>query len=88
MALNSNANKQTKQSLQFYQVEDILEYVFVLLHGKKYTFFFSTGYGDSSGSPSEDGVVSDALFIYRWVRQRKGKSPLFIWGHSLGTGYG
>ncbi|XP_052770174.1 lysophosphatidylserine lipase ABHD12-like [Mya arenaria] len=44
------------------------------------------GYGDSSGSPSEDGVVSDALFVYRWLRQRKGNAPFFIWGHSLGTG--
>ncbi|XP_053374040.1 lysophosphatidylserine lipase ABHD12-like [Mercenaria mercenaria] len=44
------------------------------------------GYGDSSGSPSEDGVVSDALFVYRWIRQHKGNTPLFLWGHSLGTG--
>ncbi|KAH3851352.1 lysophosphatidylserine lipase ABHD12-like isoform X1 [Dreissena polymorpha] len=44
------------------------------------------GYGDSSGSPSEDGVVADALFVYRWLRERQGRSPLYIWGHSLGTG--
>ncbi|XP_060553065.1 lysophosphatidylserine lipase ABHD12-like [Ruditapes philippinarum] len=44
------------------------------------------GYGDSSGSPSEDGVVSDALFVYRWINQHKGDTPIFIWGHSLGTG--
>lgn len=46
-----------------------------------------TGYGDSSGSPSEDGVVADALFVYRWIKERKGKTPFFLWGHSLGTGY-
>lgn len=44
------------------------------------------GYGDSSGSPSEDGVVADAMFVYRWIRQHKGDTPLFVWGHSLGTG--
>ncbi|KAL4237565.1 Protein abhd12b [Mactra antiquata] len=44
------------------------------------------GYGDSSGSPSEDGVVSDSLFVYRWIRKHKKNSPFFVWGHSLGTG--
>ncbi|XP_041353376.1 lysophosphatidylserine lipase ABHD12-like [Gigantopelta aegis] len=43
------------------------------------------GFGDSSGSPSEDGVVSDAYFLYKWVRERSGSSPVFLWGHSLGT---
>lgn len=43
------------------------------------------GYGDSTGSPSEDGVVADSLYVYRWIRQHKGDTPLFIWGHSLGT---
>ncbi|KAL3872976.1 hypothetical protein ACJMK2_036142 [Sinanodonta woodiana] len=46
------------------------------------------GYGDSSslGYPTEDGVVSDARYVYNWVRERSGNSPVFIWGHSLGTG--
>ncbi|XP_039639851.1 lysophosphatidylserine lipase ABHD12-like, partial [Perca fluviatilis] len=45
------------------------------------------GWGDSDGSPSEVGMTSDALFIYDWLKQRLGdKTPLYIWGHSLGTG--
>ncbi|XP_029376969.1 lysophosphatidylserine lipase ABHD12 isoform X2 [Echeneis naucrates] len=44
------------------------------------------GWGDSDGSPSEEGMTSDALFIYDWLKQRLDKMPLFIWGHSLGTG--
>lgn len=44
------------------------------------------GYGDSSGSPSEDGVVSDSLDTYKWIKEHSGNSPVFLWGHSLGTG--
>ena len=45
------------------------------------------GWGDSDGSPSEGGMTSDALFIYDWLKRRMDKSlPLYIWGHSLGTG--
>uniref|UniRef100_M4ANS2 Lysophosphatidylserine lipase ABHD12 n=1 Tax=Xiphophorus maculatus TaxID=8083 RepID=M4ANS2_XIPMA len=45
------------------------------------------GWGDSDGSPSERGMTSDALFVYDWLRQRMEKTlPLYIWGHSLGTG--
>ncbi|XP_060896455.1 lysophosphatidylserine lipase ABHD12 isoform X2 [Labrus mixtus] len=45
------------------------------------------GWGDSDGSPSEGGMTSDALFIYDWLKKRlDSKLPLYIWGHSLGTG--
>lgn len=44
------------------------------------------GYGDSSGSPSEDGVVADALHTYKWIKENCGSTPVFLWGHSLGTG--
>ncbi|KTF86415.1 hypothetical protein cypCar_00026141 [Cyprinus carpio] len=44
------------------------------------------GWGDSEGSPSEKGMTSDALFLYQWIKQRIGQKPLYIWGHSLGTG--
>ena len=47
---------------------------------------FILGYGDSSGSPSEDGVVADALHTYKWIKDHSGSSPVFLWGHSLGTG--
>ncbi|KAF7704749.1 lysophosphatidylserine lipase ABHD12 isoform X2 [Silurus meridionalis] len=44
------------------------------------------GWGDSEGSPSERGMTQDALFLYQWLKQRIGNKPLYIWGHSLGTG--
>ncbi|KAM8852095.1 lysophosphatidylserine lipase ABHD12 [Synchiropus picturatus] len=44
------------------------------------------GWGDSDGSPSEAGMTADSLFVYTWLRQRVEKRPLYIWGHSLGTG--
>ncbi|XP_054655497.1 lysophosphatidylserine lipase ABHD12 isoform X2 [Dunckerocampus dactyliophorus] len=44
------------------------------------------GWGDSDGSPSEVGMTSDALFMYDWLKARRNKGPLYIWGHSLGTG--
>ncbi|XP_030012601.1 lysophosphatidylserine lipase ABHD12 [Sphaeramia orbicularis] len=44
------------------------------------------GWGDSDGSPSEGGMTSDALFMYDWLKQKLDRRPLYIWGHSLGTG--
>ncbi|XP_072933743.1 uncharacterized protein [Epargyreus clarus] len=49
------------------------------------------GYGDSTNiRPSEAGVVEDALVVYDWLRTAVDvgdtKPPLYVWGHSLGTG--
>ncbi|XP_061546954.1 lysophosphatidylserine lipase ABHD12-like isoform X4 [Phycodurus eques] len=44
------------------------------------------GWGDSQGSPSESGMTSDALFVYEWLKKRRGGGRVYIWGHSLGTG--
>lgn len=47
------------------------------------------GYGDSAQDPppSEAGVVSDALTVYEYlVKLTDGAVPIFLWGHSLGTG--
>ncbi|KAL4641149.1 monoacylglycerol lipase ABHD12 [Arapaima gigas] len=44
------------------------------------------GWGDSEGSPSESGMTSDAIFVYRWIKEKISNKPLYIWGHSLGTG--
>ncbi|XP_071962190.1 lysophosphatidylserine lipase ABHD12-like [Antedon mediterranea] len=43
------------------------------------------GYGDSTGTPSAEGVIADAVTTWDWVKQRSGKSKIYIWGHSLGT---
>ncbi|XP_008319747.1 lysophosphatidylserine lipase ABHD12 isoform X2 [Cynoglossus semilaevis] len=44
------------------------------------------GWGDSDGTPSESVMTSDSLFIYDQLKQHLNKTPLYIWGHSLGTG--
>ena len=46
----------------------------------------SPGFGDSSGEPSEAGLTTDALYLYRWAKQHSGGSHVYLWGHSLGTG--
>lgn len=33
------------------------------------------------------GMISDAVYLYNWVKARSGDSLVVIWGHSLGTGW-
>lgn len=44
------------------------------------------GFGDSTGEPSEDGLTSDALYLYHWVKKQSRGGPVCLWGHSLGSG--
>uniref|UniRef100_A0A914C9Q3 Serine aminopeptidase S33 domain-containing protein n=1 Tax=Acrobeloides nanus TaxID=290746 RepID=A0A914C9Q3_9BILA len=44
------------------------------------------GYGDSTGHPSEDGLIEDALSIYEYAKQMAPSKNIYIWGHSMGTG--
>jgi fermentation-respiration switch protein FrsA (DUF1100 family) len=44
------------------------------------------GYGGSSGSPSETGLIRDAEAAYAFAAARYGTSRLALWGESLGTG--
>ncbi|XP_038066186.1 lysophosphatidylserine lipase ABHD12-like [Patiria miniata] len=46
------------------------------------------GFGDSSGWPSAEGVVDDAESSYRWVLERSKGAPIYVWGHSMGSGIG
>ncbi|XP_030378350.1 lysophosphatidylserine lipase ABHD12 isoform X2 [Scaptodrosophila lebanonensis] len=44
------------------------------------------GYADSDPvSPTEEGVVRDALMVYEYIANVT-SNPIIIWGHSLGTG--
>ena len=54
--------------------------------------FFLLGYGDSTGWPSEIGVVKDVLVLYNniktFVSKNSKVSPqIYLYGHSLGAGY-
>ncbi|SPO23536.1 uncharacterized protein UTRI_02215 [Ustilago trichophora] len=50
------------------------------------------GFGDSSGTPSEEGLVEDANAAYRWIRVQQSQSKekqlpsITVFGQSLGTG--
>jgi uncharacterized protein len=44
------------------------------------------GYGGSTGSPSERGLVLDAIAAYEWLASRIGSCDIVVVGESLGTG--
>ena len=44
------------------------------------------GYGGSSGSPTEKGLIEDALAAYAWAVARYGAARIALWGESLGSG--
>ncbi|VVC36562.1 Serine aminopeptidase, S33,Alpha/Beta hydrolase fold [Cinara cedri] len=48
------------------------------------------GYGDSTDVDiiDETGLVSDVMQTFKWVYERANGTPIFGWGHSLGTGIG
>ena len=44
------------------------------------------GYGGSSGSPSESGLIEDAKAAYDFATARYPAERIILWGESLGTG--
>ena len=44
------------------------------------------GYGGSSGSPSEEGLIADARAAYDFAVERYEAKRLALWGESLGAG--
>jgi fermentation-respiration switch protein FrsA (DUF1100 family) len=44
------------------------------------------GYGGSSGSPSEPGLIADGIAAYEFAVKRYGAKRVALWGESLGTG--
>lgn len=44
------------------------------------------GFGGSTGSPTEDGLIRDATTAYRFAAERYGANRIVLWGESLGTG--
>ncbi|OQV24918.1 putative Monoacylglycerol lipase ABHD12 [Hypsibius exemplaris] len=62
-------------------------YRILLEMGSPVVTFDYRGYGDSTGIPtSELDLFKDAMVVYRWTRAQFSDRPIFIWGHSLGTG--
>ncbi|XP_038612659.1 protein ABHD12B [Tachyglossus aculeatus] len=44
------------------------------------------GFGDSTGNPTEEGLTTDAVYLYDWAKAHSETTPVCLWGHSLGTG--
>lgn len=44
------------------------------------------GYGGSSGSPSEEGLIADGRAAYELARLKEPETRIVLWGESLGTG--
>lgn len=43
------------------------------------------GFGDSTGSPSEEGVITDGTTAFDWLRNHVGDKPIVVLGRSLGA---
>uniref|UniRef100_A0A8C5TH51 Lysophosphatidylserine lipase ABHD12 n=2 Tax=Passeriformes TaxID=9126 RepID=A0A8C5TH51_9PASS len=87
-------NARGKDQLWFEEALGSSHPVILYLHGNAGTSslgyhvvtFDYRGWGDSIGSPSERGMTYDALHVFDWIKARSGDNPVYIWGHSLGTG--
>lgn len=44
------------------------------------------GYGGSSGTPTEDGLIADGVAAYEFAARRYTPARVALWGESLGTG--
>jgi fermentation-respiration switch protein FrsA (DUF1100 family) len=44
------------------------------------------GYGGSSGSPTETGLIADAVAAYGFATSRAPSERIVVWGESLGSG--
>ncbi|XP_069463925.1 lysophosphatidylserine lipase ABHD12-like isoform X2 [Ambystoma mexicanum] len=44
------------------------------------------GWADSTGTASEGAMTFDSLHLFDWIKARSGDNPVYVWGHSLGTG--
>ncbi|CAF0801889.1 unnamed protein product [Adineta ricciae] len=44
------------------------------------------GFGDSTGSPTEEGLIQDARYVYDWLHNMtNGQRKIYLWGQSLGS---
>ncbi|XP_043664887.1 lysophosphatidylserine lipase ABHD12 isoform X1 [Vespula pensylvanica] len=76
----NSGNRASSHRLELYKLFQDLDYHIVC--------FDYRSYGDSDKAElSETGIVNDSKYIIEWVMAKvNGTAPVFIWGHSLGTG--
>lgn len=54
-------------------------------YGYHVVAFDYRGFGDSIGSPSEEGLLEDLELVWNWLLPQVGHAQVFVYGHSLGT---
>ncbi|KAL7296407.1 hypothetical protein TKK_0010419 [Trichogramma kaykai] len=76
----NSGNRASSHRLELYRLFQSLDFHVIC--------FDYRSYGDSDNvDPDEMGVVNDSKYIVEWVLKTVNNSaPVFIWGHSLGTG--
>ncbi|XP_029038033.1 lysophosphatidylserine lipase ABHD12 isoform X2 [Osmia bicornis bicornis] len=76
----NSGNRASSHRLELYKLFQSLDYHVIA--------FDYRGYGDSEEAElSESGVVTDSKYILEWLLQLVNHTaPVFVWGHSLGTG--
>jgi fermentation-respiration switch protein FrsA (DUF1100 family) len=60
-----------------------LSVFWVVEAGYDYLGFDYRGYGNSEGSPDQEGLIKDAQAVMEWIAQKK-PSQTILWGQSLG----
>ncbi len=58
--------------------------LWVLTHGYDFFIFDYRGYGISEGEPSPRGTMEDGKAALRWAHRQHPKTPLVVFGQSLG----
>ncbi|XP_063995762.1 lysophosphatidylserine lipase ABHD12 isoform X1 [Diachasmimorpha longicaudata] len=76
----NSGNRASSHRVELYKVFQQLDYQVIA--------FDYRSYGDSDPADlSENGVVEDSKFVLQWLMKKvNGTVPIFVWGHSLGTG--
>ncbi|XP_076245692.1 lysophosphatidylserine lipase ABHD12 isoform X2 [Calliopsis andreniformis] len=76
----NSGNRASGHRLELYKLFQTLDYHVIC--------FDYRGYGDSEAAKlSEIGVVADSKYVLQWLLNKvNGTAPIFVWGHSLGTG--
>ncbi|KAL0128664.1 hypothetical protein PUN28_003798 [Cardiocondyla obscurior] len=76
----NSGNRASSHRLELYKLFQDLDFHVIC--------FDYRSYGDSDVVElSEEGVVVDSKYVFEWVMKKvNGSAPVFVWGHSLGTG--
>ncbi|XP_058792044.1 lysophosphatidylserine lipase ABHD12 isoform X2 [Phymastichus coffea] len=76
----NSGNRASSHRVELYQLFQKLDFHLIC--------FDYRSYGDSDNVDlSEMGVVNDSKFVLEWlIKTVNNSAPIFVWGHSLGTG--